>query len=87
MNEERVGMRLSTIASERETGVARSCSALVAAALGLLPGLSLACTGLYAGKKATADGVTVIARTVDAPPWTAGHRIDVRPRVENVPGR
>ena len=80
-------MRLSTITSERGAGVARPCPALVAAALVLLPGLSWACTGLYAGKKATADGVTIIARTVDAPPWTAGHRIDVQPRVENAPGR
>ena len=46
-----------------------------------------ACTGLYAGKGVTEDGIVYVARTVDSPPWTAGHRIEVSPRVENVPGR
>lgn len=56
-------------------------------AMCLFSGVSWACTGLYAGKKATSDGVTIIARTVDAPPWTAGHRIEIQPRIETKPGR
>ena len=48
---------------------------------------SRACTGFYVGREASADGSTLIARTVDAPPWNGVHRCAVTPRVENAPGR
>lgn len=46
-----------------------------------------ACTGLYAGRKVSADGTVLIGRTVDTAPWTSCHMIKVTPRVENQPGR
>lgn len=46
-----------------------------------------ACTGMYAGKKVSADGTVLLGRTVDAPPWNGCHRYVTTPRVENVPGR
>ena len=43
----------------------------------LLGALSVdACTAFYVGKKVSADGTTMIGRTVDAPPWTGPFRID-----------
>ena len=57
-------------------------------ALGVLHGgVTWSCTGLYAGKGVTEDGIAYVARTVDAAPWTSGHRIEIRPRIENAPGR
>ena len=46
-----------------------------------------ACTGLYAGKGVSEDGAILLARTVDAAPWTGTHRLEVRPRVDGRPGR
>lgn len=46
-----------------------------------------ACTGMYAGKAVTADGCVILARTVDAPPWTICHRFVPTVRVTNTPGR
>ncbi|MBQ6329591.1 MAG: C69 family dipeptidase [Kiritimatiellae bacterium] len=45
-----------------------------------------ACTGIYVGRGVSADGTTIIARTVDS---TVGRckRFDIQPRVENAPGR
>ena len=48
---------------------------------------TFACTGMYAGKKVSADGTVLIGRTVDTAPWTSSHMIRVTPRVENRPGR
>ena len=50
-------------------------------------GEAAACTGFYVGKKVSADGTTLIGRTVDTTPWTACFRTVVTPRVENKPGR
>jgi len=46
-----------------------------------------ACTGFYVGKDASVDGTVLIGRTVDEPPWTASHRLQITPRVENAAGR
>ena len=45
-----------------------------------------ACTGIYVGRGVSADGTTIIARTVDS---TVGRckRFDIQPRVEDAPGR
>jgi len=43
-----------------------------------------ACTGIYVGKKVSADGSTLIGRTVDTPPWTACFRSLKVPRGEGV---
>ena len=37
----------------------------------LSAGVADACTGMYAGKKATADGSVLIGRTVDFSPYNA----------------
>ena len=44
----------------------------------------LACTGMYAGKKVSADGTVLIGRTVDTPPWSSCFRAVRVPRGENV---
>ena len=36
---------------------------------------TLACTGFYVGKKVSADGTTMIGRTVDAAPWNGPMRL------------
>ena len=46
-----------------------------------------ACTGMYVGRKVSADGNVILARTVDCAPWTCCHRFAVTPRVANAPGR
>lgn len=43
-------------------------------AFGLAVGAADACTGFYVGKKVSADGSTLIGRTVDTPPWNACFR-------------
>ena len=48
---------------------------------------ALACTGMYAGRKVSADGTVLIGRTVDAAPWVNAHMIRVTPRVEDLLGR
>ena len=57
-------------------------------ALSILVGCSsaLACTGLYVGKKASADGTTLIAHTVDGSNSGQGDVFAI-PGVYNVPGR
>ena len=45
-----------------------------------------ACTGFYVGKKVSADGTTIIARTVDSQTATC-KRFEILPHVENAPGR
>ncbi|MCR5688569.1 MAG: C69 family dipeptidase [Lachnospiraceae bacterium] len=46
----------------------------------------MACTGVYVGKKASADGTVIIARSSDNQAvW--GNHVTVTERVENVPGR
>lgn len=59
------------------------CAAVAVGAAGKVA----ACTGFYVGKKVSADGTTLIGRTVDTRPWTACFRTVVTPRVENTPGR
>ena len=46
-----------------------------------------ACTGFYVGRGASADGTTLLGRTVDVRPWTACFRTVVVPGAENRPGR
>ena len=47
---------------------------------------AVACTGIYDGRGDSADGTTIIARTVDSK--LAGcKRFEILPHVENVPGR
>ena len=53
-------------------------------AFGLSVGTADACTGFYVGKKVSADGSTLIGRTVDTPPWTACFRSLKVPRGEGV---
>ena len=48
---------------------------------------AVACTGLYVGKQVSADGTTLLGRTVDTAPWTSAHMTVVNPRVESVPNR
>ena len=48
--------------------------------------VAVACTGFYVGRKVSADGTTIIARTVDSKPATC-KRFEILPHVENVPGR
>ncbi len=62
-------------------------SLCVSLAVALAASRAAACTGMYAGRKVSADGTVLIGRTVDTAPWTSCHRIVVTPRVENVPGR
>ena len=45
-----------------------------------------ACTGFYVGRKVSADGTTIIARTVDSQTATC-KRFEILPHVENAPGR
>ena len=47
---------------------------------------AVACTGFYVGRKVSADGTTIIARTVDSKPATC-KRFEILPHMENVPGR
>ena len=61
--------------------------ACLAAALAMGAAAATACTGMYAGRKVSADGTVLIGRTVDTSPWTSCHMINVSPRVENTPGR
>ena len=61
-------------------------AALAASAI-LSAATATACTGFYVGRKASADGTTLIARTVDASKLTSCKRLDVLQRVENRPGR
>lgn len=50
-------------------------------------GAAWACTGMYAGRRTTAGGHAIVARTVDLGKPTATMRTAVTPRVENAPGR
>ena len=52
---------------------------VVLLALGALAGE--ACTGVYVGRKVSADGSTLLARTVDCRPIVTWHRLDVVPHV------
>ena len=45
-----------------------------------------ACTGFYVGRKVSADGTTVIARTEDSSTAVC-KRLEILPHVENAPGR
>ncbi|MBO4905387.1 MAG: C69 family dipeptidase [Lachnospiraceae bacterium] len=48
---------------------------------------ALACTGVYVGKGASADGTTIIARSNDVHPTIIPTIVKVYDRVENKPGR
>ncbi len=45
---------------------------------------AFACTGMYAGKKVSADGTVLIGRTVDLRPWTCCFRAVSVPRGDGV---
>ena len=45
---------------------------------------AFACTGMYAGRKVSADGTVLIGRTVDTPPWTCCFRAVRVPRGDGV---
>jgi len=49
----------------------------------LVPSM-FACTGMYAGRKVSADGTVLIGRTVDTPPWTCCFRAVKVPRGDDV---
>ena len=53
------------------------CAAAMAAA---------ACTGIYVGRGVSADGTTIIARTVDSKVGRC-KRFEILPRVDDAPGR
>lgn len=60
----------------------------VAAVLCFLPVTeALACTGVYVGKKVSADGSVIIARSNDVHPTLVPTIIKIYDRVENKPGR
>ena len=46
-----------------------------------------ACTGFYVGRKVSADGTTMIGRTVDAAPWNGPMREVRFERIEIVDGK
>ena len=48
---------------------------------------TLACTGVYVGREASADGTTIIARSNDVHPTVMPTIVKVYDRVENKPGR
>ena len=48
---------------------------------------ALACTGVYVGPEASADGTTIIARCNDLHPTVMPTIVKVYDRVENEPGR
>ena len=56
-----------------------ACAALCMAATPVF-----ACTGMYAGRKVSADGTVLIGRTVDTPPWSCCFRAVRVPRGEGV---
>ena len=68
-------------------GVGKVKNELVLAVAAMYASGAFACTGMYAGRKASADGTVLIGRTVDTGSWTSCHMIRVTPRVENAPGR
>ena len=55
----------------------------MAVAAMLAPSL-FACTGLYVGRKVSADGTVLIGRTVDTPPWSSCFRAVKVPRGDGV---
>ena len=61
---------------------------LMIAIMAMLPAAdALACTGVYVGRKASADGTTMIARSNDMHPMVVPNMVKVYDRVENQPGR
>ena len=66
---------------------AKVFSAALAATVALSNVSALACTGLYVGKEASADGTTIIARSEDISPSDYQKVHKVVPHVENQPGR
>ena len=63
-------------------------SAVIILIMALLPSVeAFACTGVYVGKKASADGTTIIARSNDIHPTVIPTIVKVYDRVENQPGR
>ena len=67
--------------------VVRLSAAVAALCVLGTPCASVACTGVYAGRQATADGTILLGHTVDSSLWTKCHRVEVTPCVENAPGR
>ena len=59
----------------------------LAASVVLSAASSAACTGFYVGRKVSADGTTLLARTVDAVSPSSCKALEVFPRIENRPGR
>ena len=66
---------------------AKVFSAALAATVALSNVSALACTGVYVGKEASADGTTIIARSEDISPSDYQKIHKVVPHVENQPGR
>lgn len=58
----------------------KACAILCAFAAVAAAKAVFACTGMYAGRKASADGTVLVGRTVDLPPWTACFRAVRVPR-------
>ena len=64
----------------------KSISTLLLLGTALLPMQSYACTAVYVGKNASADGTVIFAKSNDYQAvW--GNHIVLKERVENVPGR
>ncbi|WP_288859561.1 C69 family dipeptidase [uncultured Flavonifractor sp.] len=66
---------------------AKVLTATLAVTVALSNVSAFACTGLYVGKQASADGTTIIARSEDISPSDYQKLHTVVPRVENQPGR
>ncbi|MCR5507258.1 MAG: C69 family dipeptidase, partial [Lachnospiraceae bacterium] len=70
------------------TKLKKTAAALIIPIFCLLPVTeALACTGVYVGKGASADGTTIIARSNDIHPTVIPTIVKVYDRVENKPGR
>ena len=57
---------------------------VVMVVVALCPRPADACTGMYAGRKVSADGTVLIGRTVDTPPWSCCFRAVSVPRGSDV---
>lgn len=66
---------------------AKVLTTALAAAVALSNVSAMACTGLYVGKQASADGTTIIARSEDISPSDYEKLHLVVPHVDNQPGR
>ena len=62
----------------------RRMGLVIAACASMTAAHVFACTGMYAGRKVSADGTVLIGRTVDTPPWSCCFRAVRVPRGEGV---